>query len=120
MSGNLWKPKISLVEFSPEARELFDRLINETRFLDAFEHILKAREYDREWDQHRPQWKKMSWQAKRKLNKQIDDLSVPEGYTCVPKFHFADAEYETAKFIFDSALYDLRYSRTQYQGGAEV
>jgi len=92
----------------PEARELFDRLISKTKFLEAFEHLLKAREYDREYKQEQEKHIKMSWQAKSKLKNQIAALNIPEGYICVSKFRLVAAEYSTAEIIYKNALFFMR------------
>ena len=39
---------------APDEFELFENLIRRTNFLRAFEHILKAREYLKEWDEREP------------------------------------------------------------------
>ena len=98
---------------TPEARELFDRLICNTTFLQVFQHIIKAREYDRGYAQFAPQWRNMSWQARRKLKNQVAALNIPEGFICDRQYGFANAEYYTAQYHFDQALQDLRHMRMQ-------
>lgn len=100
-------PDTSFEDLPPAARELFDILIHQTRFLNAFEYILKAREYDQERDKE----KAKTWKTDKKRKRQAAELSVPEGYVCVSKFWLSLAEYYQAKYFFDEAILDL-YLRT--------
>ena len=107
MSKNPFEPDVSFEELTPEARKVFDWLINKTRFLNAFEHILKAREYE----QTRKDQGKISLRKMRKLKKQVAALNIPEGMNCVSTFRLAQAEYYQAKYYFDEAVREL-YLRT--------
>jgi len=107
MSKYLFEPEVSFEELTPEAREVFNWLINKTRFLNAFKHILKAREYDQALkDQGGISLRKM-----RKLRKQVAALNIPEGMICVSTFRLAESEYYQAKYFFDEAVREL-YLRT--------
>ena len=103
MSKYQFRKDTKFEDLSPEARELFDRLINNTRFLDAFEHIIKTRKYLTE----NKRQKELSWQAERNLKAQIAALDIPPGYACVSLFVLADAEYSRANRIFDDALRNI-------------
>jgi len=103
MSKYLRKPDTSFEDLSPEARELFDRLINNTRFLNAFEHILKAQRYLTEKDRQ----KELSWQAERKRDNQIAALDIPEGYKCVSVFELGQADYYHAQYFIDEAVREI-------------
>jgi len=94
---------------APDEFELFENLIRRTNFLRAFEHILKAREYLKEWDEREP--KKLSWQAKKKRREQVDALDIPEGYVCVHKWRFAYVICDHAHHIVSDAVRDLYHMK---------
>ena len=87
---------------TPEELILFESLICRTRFLCAFEHILKAREYNKEWSESIP--KRMTRQSKEKCRKQIEALDIPKGYVCVQKFWIADSMCDYAHHIVNDAV----------------
>ena len=102
---DLSKDSIAAINaLKPEARELFDRLISQTKFLNAFYHIANARKNLIEHDQR----KKRSWQAKKKRAEHIAALDIPEDYVCVSKYSFASVEYYQAQWYFDTALRNIR------------
>ena len=109
MSNSLFEPDTRLEDLTPVTRELFDMLISKTRFLNALENILKAREYDRNHLELKEQGK-TTLQKSRNAKRQIAALDIPDGYVCVSMFRASMSEYHQALYLAEEAVRDLCFS----------